>query len=109
MSTDQSIPLKIWLDDIRPAPEGWTWVKTYQEASLCLAVWKWSVISLDHDLGDYVDNGRECTGYDVLMRIVEMKLAGHEVGRVLVHSTNPVAQERMLGVIARYLDDGSLV
>ena len=24
--------IRIWLDDIRPAPEGWTWVKSVQEA-----------------------------------------------------------------------------
>ena len=24
--------VNLWLDDVRPAPEGWLWVKTAQEA-----------------------------------------------------------------------------
>ena len=94
--------MKIWLDDVRPAPEGWVWVKNYSEAVQHLASFSWSEVSLDHDLGDFGDD-REWTGYDVLMYIVEMKQWGREIGTVKVHSANPVAQERMQGVIQRYL------
>lgn len=43
--------MRLWLDDIRPAPEGWTWVKTDAEARLYLALGCVEIASLDHDLG----------------------------------------------------------
>lgn len=43
--------MKLWLDDIRPAPEGWVWVKTAYAAKAHLARFTVEVASLDHDLG----------------------------------------------------------
>lgn len=42
---------KIWLDDNRPAPEGWLWVKTAQAAIDAIVQYKPTHISLDNDLG----------------------------------------------------------
>ena len=59
---------KIWLDDMRPNPEGYLWVKDYDEA---VAAWTHGgtpdVASLDHDLWGYtayVPGVKEYTGYD---------------------------------------------
>lgn len=43
--------MKLWLDDVRPAPEGWTWVKTVDEARARLVAGGVDHLSLDHDLG----------------------------------------------------------
>lgn len=41
----------LWLDDMRPAPEGWLWVKTCDEAKKWLEQGVVRRASLDHDLG----------------------------------------------------------
>lgn len=43
--------MKLWLDDVRPAPEGWVWVKTVDEAKKLLESGQVQQASLDHDLG----------------------------------------------------------
>ena len=59
--------MKIFLDDERDPPEGWTLVRWPQEVIDLLKTGKVSEISLDHDLGD----DRKGTGYDVLTWIEE--------------------------------------
>lgn len=43
--------MKLWLDDVRPAPAGWTWVKTVDEARDAVLAGGVDEMSLDHDLG----------------------------------------------------------
>ena len=43
--------MNLWLDDMRPAPEGWHHVKTVQEAKDALLTGSVVRASLDHDLG----------------------------------------------------------
>ena len=45
-------PVFLWLDDVRPAPEGWVHVKTVEEAKGYLVKGNVQRASLDHDLGD---------------------------------------------------------
>jgi hypothetical protein len=55
--------VKLWLDDCRPAPAGWTHVRTIEEAKKYLLAGNVSDLSLDNDLGsgppcdDCYDNG----------------------------------------------------
>lgn len=99
--------LNLWVDDIRlPPAKNYMWAKIYDKAVALIDEFSFDIISLDHDLGDYSGpDGREMTGYDVLMFIVEQKLANllpiYTI--VTVHSANPVAIDRMSGVIERYL------
>ena len=50
--------MKIFLDDIREAPAGWRRVYRPDEAIALLAQGGVTVLSLDHDLGDYRDSKR---------------------------------------------------
>jgi hypothetical protein len=43
--------INLWLDDMRPAPEGWVHVKTVPEAQRYLEAGIVDRMSLDHDLG----------------------------------------------------------
>lgn len=43
--------IDLWLDDMRPAPIGWLWVKTVADAKLSISSGKVRHASLDHDLG----------------------------------------------------------
>jgi hypothetical protein len=97
---------KLWVDDLRLPPNNtWDVAKTYQEAIDKLSSKLYYAVSLDHDLGDF-SGERERTGYDILMWIVQRKMDGQPVPHSYnVHSANPVAQQRMNGVIQRYLVD----
>lgn len=47
--------MNLWLDDMRPAPGGWYWVKTVDEAKEQLLSGRVENASLDHDLGACAD------------------------------------------------------
>ena len=42
---------RLWVDDLRPAPPGWTWAKSSAAAIELLDEGEFAAISLDHDLG----------------------------------------------------------
>jgi hypothetical protein len=84
--------MKLWVDDIRPAPKGWVWAKSYSQARRLLEQndWNFDTISLDHDLGG------EKTGYDLLCKIEERV---HEYVNyapfIGVHTANMAVREKM--------------
>lgn len=84
--------MRLWLDDLRPAPPGWVWIKTVSAALALLRRGLVAEVSLDHDLGE--DGGG--TGYDVAAWIEEEAFHGRlRRVRWAVHSANPVGKERM--------------
>lgn len=88
--------IQVWLDDERPAPEGWTAVRWPQEAIDWLRTQRVTHISLDHDLGDDARG----TGYDVIVWIeAEMRWSGFKPPQITVHSANPAARVRMVAGI----------
>jgi hypothetical protein len=90
--------MKIWLDDVRVAPPGWTWVKTPEEAIALLETGLVLEISLDHDLG--LDEQR--TGYTVAAWMENAVATGsfEPPTSIVVHSANPVGRARMDMAIA---------
>jgi hypothetical protein len=88
--------VKVWLDDLRPAPRGWRRARTPEEAIQLLRKGRVDEISLDHDLGIFC-GGREATGYDVLTwietEVAHGRLKPPEVMRI--HSANAGAYRRM--------------
>jgi hypothetical protein len=84
--------VKVFLDDRRPAPEGWILVRWPEEAIALLERGGVEELSLDHDLGD---DGHG-TGYDVLTWIEEaVATRGFAPPRLHVHSANASARLRM--------------
>lgn len=109
---------RLWLDDYRPAPEGWDLAKTYSEAISLMSQKQYVEVSLDHDLADWhytsmqesggmdhdFSRGRqEKTGYHVALWMVEQ---GYFPQRVTVHSMNPVGAEQMVKLLQRYHPGG---
>lgn len=83
--------IKLWLDDIRPAPDGWVWAKTAIAAINILQTGEVTEISLDHDLGENVDSG-----YDVACWIEKNVFSGNvQCPKWHVHSANPVGAARI--------------
>jgi hypothetical protein len=94
--------VRVWLDDVREAPEGWIHVKTPEAAIELLHSGEVEEISLDHDLGLGTPES-ERTGYDVLAWLEEAVATGaweHRVPVMRIHSANPVGWRRMEQAIA---------
>jgi hypothetical protein len=94
--------MRVFLDDERVAPNGWRHVRWPEEAIELLRTGEVTELSLDHDLGD----DERGTGYDVILWIEEAVITrGFSPPRIVVHSANPSAREKMeLGIasIARH-------
>jgi hypothetical protein len=85
--------IRVWLDDVRAAPAGWTRAHTASEAITFLEAGGVVEISLDHDLGDEATRG---TGYDVVCWIEEaVATRGFAAPEIHIHSANVVGRERM--------------
>lgn len=85
--------MKIYLDDTREAPPGWTRCCWPDEVIALLEGGGVSELSLDHDLGD----DERGTGYDVLRWLEEaVALRGFPPpGRIVIHSANASAWKKM--------------
>ena len=82
--------MKIWLDDIRPIPEGYThWVKTPNEAIELIMLNETEHISFDHDLGL-----PEPTNGATVARFIELEAYLGNIHRFTweIHSANPVGR-----------------
>jgi hypothetical protein len=84
--------MKVYLDDERATPDGWTRVYWPSEAVELLKSGRVTEISLDHDLG----NDERGTGYDVVLWIEEqVVLHGFVPPKMSVHSANVSARTKM--------------
>lgn len=96
--------MKLWIDDVRPAPEGYVWCKSVYTAiteitrhtytSLCDTD-PIELIDIDHDAGDYVQYGGD---YIVVLDFLEEKGLNYPIH---IHSMNPVGVENMRRIIER--------
>lgn len=89
--------MKLYLDDVRPTPEGFDWrAYTAQEAIELLLRVNVTFISFDHDLGP-VEAG---TGYDVAKWIEEMTRTQSFIPPdYVVHSANPVGKANIIAAM----------
>jgi len=87
---------RVYLDDERATPPGWVRVFWPDEAIALLETGQVTEISLDHDLGD----DQRGTGYDVVLWVEEaVALRGFRPPRMVVHSANSSARQKMLAGI----------
>ena len=93
--------MKLYIDDERPAPEGWTKASSYDMgyAYIVMCANEITEISFDHDLGDCFDR----SGYD-LLKLVEDMFAKGEITKLPimhVHTANVSVRDKMVLVIER--------
>jgi hypothetical protein len=92
--------VRLWVDDQRPAPEGWLHARTYEDAVHWIQHFgsRLEEISLDHDLnaahhvGDYSDR---TTGYDVLEYLLNAGLRPV----IRIHTMNAEGVQRMTDLL----------
>ncbi len=89
--------MKVWLDDVRPAPEGWVWAKNVDDLAFHIVSGQVTDVSLDHDLGEGLR-----TGYDFLNQFEVLLATGWwtlQVPKFVIHSANPVGRKNMARAI----------
>lgn len=97
--------MKLWIDDVRPAPEGYVWARSVYTAKNFIAGLEMhaktapeltiTLIDIDHDAGDYASDGGD---YIKLLDWLE------ETGRnypIRIHSMNPVGVANMRAIIEK--------
>lgn len=90
---------KIWVDDIRPAPNGYLWLKSVDDFIDYIVehgTQGIAVIDIDHDAGDYAKFGG-----DYIKCLDYLESIGASGINVRVHSANPVGVENMRQIIKR--------
>ena len=86
---------RLWIDDVREAPEGWLHAHSTFEAIDILKNNDVKYISLDHDAGDFEPDGGDFI--NVLDWIEQA--GGGEKYIFTIHSMNPVGRSNMIRVI----------
>ena len=81
--------MKIFLDDTKLCPLGWTWVKTVEDFKKTVQenIDDLESISLDYEL-EATDKGR--TGMDACRYLIENNIRCHEI---VIHSSHPYARK----------------
>lgn len=102
------LSMKIWVDDVRPAPYGYVWCKTVNEVkNIITCVHSMHNIEcpdflpcihhldLDHDAGDYAKFGG-----DYIEILNWLELQGWMIP-IRLHTMNPVGRENMRRIIQK--------
>ena len=99
--------MKLWVDDVRPAPEGYIWCKSVNETIAKIVdceIWKEAfagkpmgyaitLIDIAHDAGLYTNDGGD---YIKLLDWLEMTGRNYPIR---IHSMNPVGVQNMRAII----------
>ena len=87
--------MKLWIDDIRPAPDGFIWCKSINQTKAAITAYEHQyscdniLIDLDHDAGDYCK---------ILDWLEEKNIV--DTGYFFkIHSKNPVGIMKMEDII----------
>ena len=99
--------MKLWIDDVRPAPDGYVWCKSVNEAKRkiiedihlfplrSIQYYNIPYLDIDHDAGDYAWDGG-----DYIKLLDWLEEMGYNV-IVHIHSMNPVGVRNMRAIIKR--------
>lgn len=99
--------MKLWIDDVRPAPEGYMWCKSVDKAKRIIIsienrrIFRFitqdeiELIDTDHDAGDYA-----CFGGDYIRLLDWLEETGRNYP-IRIHSMNPVGVANMRRIIQR--------
>ena len=92
--------MKLWIDDVRSAPDGYVWLKSVNTAKRYISMAApYGVadleISIDHDAGDYAYDGGD------YIKLLDWFEETKRNPIVHIHSMNPVGVENMRRIIER--------
>lgn len=95
--------MKIWVDDLRPAPNGYIWLNSVNEVIETIHLVEYicygfdrlptiEVIDLDHDAGDYAQDGGD------YIKILDWMEATNRSYPIRIHTANPVGRQNMMAI-----------
>lgn len=100
--------MRLWVDDVRPAPNGYKTVRSVVEAKTIIETYETmrqlfpenseyivELIDIDHDAGDYA-----CLGGDYIKLLDWLEETGRNYP-ICIHSMNPVGVQNMRTIIQR--------
>ena len=95
--------MRLWIDDVRPAPEGYKWCKSVNEAKEAIEVFEAfsklspiELIDLDYDSGDYEEDGGP------YIKLMDWLVETNRMYPLAFHSQNPVGSAAMKRMYRRY-------
>ena len=93
--------MKLWLDDLRPVPYGYEGARSVNEAKQLILEAEHNgieieALDLDHDLGDYADQGGDA------IRLLDWLAERETFYPVEIHTANPVGRVNMERILTRY-------
>ena len=105
--------MKLWVDDLRPAPEEYVWCESVAKAKCFIKSAEYinnyrrftsrgieeedeiELIDMDHDAGDYASDGGD------YIRLLDWLEETNRNYPIRIHSQNPVGVENMRRIIER--------
>lgn len=93
--------MKLWLDDLRPVPYGYEGARSVNKAKQLILEAEHNgieieALDLDHDLGDYADQGGDA------IRLLDWLAERETFYPVEIHTANLVGRANMERILARY-------
>lgn len=98
--------MKLWVDDVRPAPEGYVWCRSVNEAKAEIKHIEGSIyigeveaielIDLDYDSGDYEKDGGP------YIKLMDWLVETDRMYPLAFHSQNPVGSAAMKRMYRKY-------
>lgn len=93
--------VKIWVDDIRPVPNGYEGTKSVDETIALIEEiesegGEIELLDLDHDLGDYARFGGDA------IKILDYLVERETYYPIAIHTANPVGRANMERMVERY-------
>lgn len=98
--------MKLFVDDIRRCPDGWTPARTVTEAIRILATMPIDVVSLDHDICCQPDTGENHSSWETFEPVARYiaLMPENQKPKVEIHTANPGAGEKMAEILGvKYL------
>lgn len=96
--------MKLWIDDVRPAPDGWFWAHNVHEAMMAINVYEHNmtddqiILSLDHDAGDEYEHGGDFINVLKMLEAANIVDTGYSFH---LHTMNVVGRDNMRAIIQR--------
>ena len=92
--------MKLWIDDMRPAPKGYVWCKSVNQTKQVIRAQELihepiEILNIDHDAGDYAFDGGD------FIKVLDWMEFTNRNYPICIHSMNPVGVANMRAIIQR--------
>lgn len=99
--------MKLWVDDIRNAPDDtWMVARTITSAINAMSMMDFTEVSLDHDISHQVTIGEFSRPYpceETFQPVAHYLGLNHSCsGKIILHTSNPIGAKNMKAILIKY-------